>query len=742
MLHEILLSLSGHPSALFPTQSLENGTTSANIDFPLLSPPEQALLKSIGQLSRLHRDIRSHASAISAQHPSTICRAVATAITTIHLARFQRKILEVEEGILRKDARSVGAYNIVPLAGVVGEFDEWTRLMEWFWRTVCLIQDPNGARTCSGVAIIDRLRQEAQTGYPDVEQAALDLGKVAEAAWLRQLSTWLLYGKLPAFGAEDFFVHKVDDVEFEADAKLLPKYVTPSTASSILFIGKSLNHIRIRGTAEGTPRRAGTELDLLPIHLKHLSTLALPISSSALSSAVASIRLSLSRNTLQQLLPLPKIINLLTIFRDYFLLGKGEFAVSLITTAEAHLQSRNKNTGPQSTTKGGLTDSLRGLVIKEAELTTILSKTFSTLSSLVEDDSTDAESLDFARGLFRLTTAKSSNITKRASNNKSSPPTFNDFLLPIPTTLTMELKSPYDLFATSAELGVYSNLHSYLLSIRRAHMRLGDLWRQTQLRRVHPAPLGPPLSCSEHGLKVLEIRRARARKRNADMRGTWATCSAAVFLLGEMGNYFEGEVVGGAWGDLREWISPVMANVEEDDGDGDENTATANKPRHHDPETLSSAHRTFLSTLTHTLLLTDLKFTKVLRELLQHIDGLVSLLHRLQSTQSNMDLEEDEGIVDVLSNSSAEEYDSITKELGRARSRVDSGLKSVVARLRELDGSEERVHVGSESLGGDGGEGGEGYRGWRGGGVERLLMRLDVHYGHERDEEDGGNDLV
>jgi hypothetical protein len=745
MLHEILLSLSGHPSALFDHP--KTPSDDVNNAFPLLSPQEHALLASIGRLSRLHRQVRDHAATISASHPSIICRAVATAITTVHLARFQQKILDVEARILKKDATSVGAYNIVPLVGVVGEFDEWTRLMDWYWELACFMQPVKLLKgtSCTGSGLIDKLRQEAQTGYPDIEEAALNLGRVAETAWLRQLSTWVLYGRLPAFGAQDFFLKQIEGPsvapEYETTNSLLPKFVIPETASSILFIGKSLNHIRLKGVSQdvGTVQKTGSELDLLPTHLRYLSELALPISSSALSNAISAIRLSLSRNTLQQLLPLPKIIQLLTLLREFFLLGRGEFAVSLINEADERVRSRNRASSAKPP------ENLKGLLIKEAELTTILNKSFTVLSSYIDDDEGVDYTLDLARTLIHLTLSKS-------SSPKSKPPTdrpqlastsFNDFLLPAPTTLTLDIPSPYDLFISPTEVGIYSSLQSYLLSIRRAHMRLSDLWRQTLLRRIHPAPLGPPASCSDYGLKLLATKRERAGRRNKDMRVVWATCSAAVFLLGEMGGYFEGEVAGEAWEHLHGWIT----QEEKRPSSGHQQTSasspsglatsiqglslnisyqskdqTLKRKQPHDPQSLTLSHISFLTSLTRALLLTDLPFCTALRSLLQSIDTLVAHLHRLQSIQESRDLEEDEGVMgDVMVNLETEEK-QCWREIIRGVNKVDGGCKGVVGRLRELDQE-------GGGRGGDEGKGGYGEEGafvpWRGGGVERLLMRLE-----------------
>lgn len=166
--------------------------------------------------------LRSFGAQIAASHPSTICRAVATAVQNIHLAAFQRKVLQVEEGILKKDAGLVGAYNIVPLTAVVGEFGEWTRRMEWLWDMTEFMLKKERAEDgtelfCTGAAIANRLRSELQTGYLDIEETARSLLRVAETAWVKQVSAWILYGRLPGFGADDFFVqHSLDADEVRA----------------------------------------------------------------------------------------------------------------------------------------------------------------------------------------------------------------------------------------------------------------------------------------------------------------------------------------------------------------------------------------------------------------------------------------------------------------------------------------------------------------------------------------------
>jgi hypothetical protein len=237
------------------------------------------------------------------------------------------------------------------------------------------------------------------------------------------------------------------------------------------------------------------------------------------------------------------------------------------------------------------------------------------------------------------------------------------------------------------------------------------------------------------------------------MRKVWATCGAAIFFLSESGAYFEGEVVQESWKHFREWIinpeqrpsssgqpqssaSTVTRHITElsppdSPSVGFRRSVTDSERAPHDPESLASAHRRFLDSITYSLLLTDFSFTRSLREFLAHVDELVAFVTRLQTIQQNLDLEED-GVVDDLANYAQEEKE-VSLELDRARKRVDSDLKSLVARLREIDAE----RVGSGSYPGQSTLRSGSYEPWRVGGVDRLLMKLDWGSGADDGDEDG-----
>ncbi|KAL4990896.1 gamma-tubulin complex component protein [Aspergillus falconensis] len=767
MLHEILLSLSGQQSSLFSFQTEEDAVSEES--FPLLSPPEKALLASLARLSRLHVRLRAHTALICSSHVSVICRAVSTAIRNHHLGAFQKKILEVEKAILVEDSGYVGGYGIVPLATVVGEFAPWTRRLEWLWGVVRFIlptTKKEHTQSCTGAKLIDHLREESQTGYADIEEIVLHLVGAAETAWMRQLSTWLLYGNLPILGKGDFFIQEADSeeneglastVQFAIHTQLIPQFVSPHTAASILFIGKTLNLIRAkRGPSGHTSDGLLTSpVTLQSEHINHLAGLKSPISAPKLSNAVDSIRTSLSQSTFSKLLPLPKILEILSLLHDFLLLQRGEFATALVLHADARLRGRQR--GQETSTARRVSNSVDGLAIKEGDVATTLTNTWAELYSLQNEEDPVDDELDLARKLVRLSLQPREHGQNLGFSGdaaaepvaETSSVSFDDLLFPTSTSLTVQVCPPLDLFLSASDISIYSKMHSYLLGIRRAQIRLGDLWKHTPLRRSHPSPWGPPRSNSRFGRSRLQMGRQRENARTSQMRAIWATSSASLFVLSEIGSYFQGEVINGSWQHFREWIEAGVSDTSSPSASRP-GTATSSKtrniglatskrsedepgaaPRRHDPEALTAVHRRYLFCLVQSLFLNDAPFTKALRDLLARIDHFITLVIRLERAQRNMDLESDEGVVDALVDYASEERD-VWNALRAARADTENGINEVIARLRDIDDS--RAQEGrmmfepAASATGSwmiGHMNGCSFRPRKAAGVDRLLMKLD-----------------
>jgi hypothetical protein len=761
MLHEILLSLSGHSSPLLQRASKNEPAQDDETYFLQLSPPERALLSKLAYLSDLHIRVKRNTEEISSFHTSVICRAVSSTIASKHLKQFRMKVLEVESSILSKDARFVGGYDIVPLSTVVGEFAPWSRRLEWL-RDVVQFMLPtkeqgksSKAADCSGPAIIDFLRHELHTGYEDLQEMARSLVGAAETSWLRQLSSWLLYGTLSSFGARDFFIHADEPrdaaspatSEFLLDSTLVPGFISPGSVKSILFIGRSLNQIRSQMPATASD----PVVDMIPTHLDYLQSLTSPINTLALSSVLSAIRLSVSQNALSQMLPLPRVLEVLDVLHDFLLLGRGEFAVSLIHHTDQRLRDRHRSLDPRRPVrKAGRLDDI---ILKDGEVAEVLKQTFDELITLQGDEDLSDDTLDTGQQLLRFSIDKSPPHTQH-----SHAITFRSFLFPTPTLLTVFLPtdSPLRLFLSPADLRAYSIIHAYLLSIRRADMHLSSLWKLTSLRRCHPRPLGPPLSSTRAGGAKLATQRRREDARARKMRCYWAITGKALLLVSELGGYFQGEVIKNHWEHLQNWIhsfqpsgkspssvrgsrpSTASSAREAENLRASHNTFgtshssqglndTRQMPNRNDPATLAQAHQSYIRSLVGALLLTHAGFVSTLRELLSNIDHFVALFERLLPVQHGLDLQEDEGVVDALANYAADEKD-ILSEMERSRILLERCLMDLVEKVRDVDEQRGTDNINFQLMTDDFDDMGFGeaaYVPWRGRTVDRLTMRLE-----------------
>lgn len=766
MLHEVLLALSGHPS---PLLSKSIGEPNNAFFSSILSPAEVVLLRSLAEdLGDKHKHTREGAKKISIEHPSTVCRAVSSAIVSVHLAAFQKKILEVEKDILERNSEIVGTSNIVPLSGLVATFDGWKRKLGWLWSLVQFIQ-PQAATVasrssegsqepCTASLLLDYLREATHTGYADVEQLSLHLVEIAEKTWLKSISAWILYGRFPALGGTDIFITENEKIDINGEttkdyginADLLPQFVTDSSATSILFIGKALNHIRKKSIAGVDEYRedASPELELLSIHLGYLSSLIYPINTSRFSAVIDTIRLSLSRNALQKLLPLSKVLEILRVLKDFFLLERGEFAIALISAADQHLESKQNR--PISNPKKPGSEHLGSLAIKDREVSAILAKTWTTLTCLygIDDEDNDGD-LDLARELLQLSLKSEESKVPRTTVDhadrksfKVSSTKFNDFLLPTPTSLSLRVLSPLDLFLSPSIVEAYSHIHSYLLAIRRGHLHLSKLFLLSNLRRDHPSPRA---RSQTNKSKILVLMRERANRRSKAMRSIWASIGSATFLLTEIGEYFQGHVITSSSQKFHAWLDnftpkgPTSSpgkpprSAESDEG---RRKPSENNSAPHDPESLSQAHHQYLSFLIHSLFLHHAPFTHSLRVLLLAISHLAALLQRLSTVQEILDLQTDTAPMDHPKTTSQSEEDDLMNRIRDAKADLDSAAEALVKVLREIDrdrtfGSAAWTDPGSNAMGlglGVGVEDGKGiFSPWSGGSssVKRLLMRLD-----------------
>ncbi|ETN41959.1 uncharacterized protein HMPREF1541_03898 [Cyphellophora europaea CBS 101466] len=732
MLHEILLSLSGYQSEIF--EKVKNTEHHVEGIHNFTSEPERAMLETLAHIAQLHIDIKQIAARIASDHSSVVCRGVASAILDVHLAAFRKKIIQVEHSILRQDSSYVGGYGIVPLSTVVSDFAPWTRPLEWLLKVTRVAgrqsEQESAKGYCTGNEMLDFLHSETHTGYADVEELAVSLLITAQKMWMRSVASWILYGRLPTLGTGDFFIQQnpnrtsvVDD--YILDRTLVPRFVSRSSAESMLAIGNALCQLQVQN--RGT--RGSQTMALLPKHLRILETLEYPLNQSILQLAVEEIDCSISQNVLSEIVPLHQILGVLDVVHRFMLLSNGEFATALIEHAGDKIRLRQTAPAVKPARKVGRIDDL---TITDAELNSILTKSWDELAALQTGQAVDDETFNLARGMLAL------------HGIQEGERHFIPLATLMPNATVLDLKLAVDstlkLFLSPADLRSYAAINAYLLSIRRTELHLSHLWKLTPQRRCYPTPFGPPISASPYGQSALASRRTREQARSTAMRRHWATASKALFVVNELDAYLHGEVIRNSWDHFQGWLQegsrPSSSRSGSRPGTASSaktaSTGLSRSKQMNDPRTLAKGHHTFLSALYSGLLLNNAEFVKALRELLNSVDHYIALFSRLSSIWSGLDLQEDEGVVDAFSNYKEEER-TVLAETTRSRIIIEEGVGVLVERLKDAErkrdaegpiGAMDGLDLHAASV----------FIPWKGRNMERLIMKLDYLAGaHAQD---------
>lgn len=750
MLHEILLSLSGLPSPIW--EDLRNGRTPQDDGDDvslgsLTSPAEKAMVEVLAELAHLHIKVRDATSIISTSHPSPICRAISTRIRTHHLRAFVEKVIHVETSILDQDAAYVGAYRIVPLSTIVSDFQPWARPLRWLWKTVqpsqrSLVETPS---SCSGAVILRSLRNEAYTGYTDLKNISEDLLVVGQQAWVHTLMPWILYGQIPSFGAADFMIQAGQpDDECCLRNDLVPYFITPATAETILSIGLALQQITPRtGLSQKTSNLTKSCTALMPTSLQQIKSLQYPLKDTSVSNVVTFINDTISQAALSVILPVSVILDLLLVLQEYLLLRDGEFSTCLIQQAEKYLaayQARSEASNPIRKL-GKLSD----LNINDAETSAVLDKTWAELSAFVPEKDSESQLRDKAANLLRLAKPATSLPVSSLLPNAAS------------LVLQLPLNSPMSIFMSAADIDCYRTLSAYLISIRRAEFQLTKLWREPTHRRCHPTPIGPPRSATRQGQHILVTRRRREDRRARSMRQHWASISQALFLISELGSYFHGEVMQKSWEQLYTWLDidtssrPATSKTSSrPTTSSSQRPATHVSPNHtpettkhsrtrkNDPRTIALAHRKYLDALTHSLLLSNTTYTTLLSTLLHTTDHYVALFHRLQPIWTALDLQEDESITSAFSNYPQEETE-IMAEMKRTNTNITGTVHDLISAIRDIEKQRDLPDLSTGTaqlnMSGTGEDGSGAFEPWRARTLDRLLMKLDSLAGDDRSDQ-------
>ncbi|CAJ0823814.1 20798_t:CDS:2 [Entrophospora sp. SA101] len=401
MLHELLLALSGYSGDLFvqyPSGSEQPETFKIPPDFPFLHDAERSSLERLAELGFYYHKIldfldqqRNKCLVMSNDNSNNsnnnskglFIQALCNSINDI-LKDFQKIIIESEMGILNKEANMCG---IVPISQIVSAFGDYFIILPNLYQLINELKEDSDNNKYFGCRILNLMKEKCNSGIPELRSIMLILLQTCHKVMYQHITSWIVYGHLQdPYG--EFFVKdlttkshkKIDNNDkdnnnhqfiqsswhrrFVLDESFIPNHISIDIAKSILFVGKAIATVKNSGKSSSLSSSSYNSNSALPqeirsLHLKYLMELSSqPIfHKSEFESTILTIRHNVAKWLWQVVLTGEKVIDCLETFRNYFLLGKGNFALSLVEQFE-------KITIPRLST--------RIISIKEQELNSLL----------------------------------------------------------------------------------------------------------------------------------------------------------------------------------------------------------------------------------------------------------------------------------------------------------------------------------------------------------------------------------
>ncbi|GBC08070.1 hypothetical protein RclHR1_00790020 [Rhizophagus clarus] len=468
----MLLALSGLSGDLFVPYPPEPGVaTTFKIppDFPFLHEAEKSSLERLSALGFYYRKItnfldkqrgrnenNNNSEFIESREDKnfTPCgsflHALCNAINEV-LADFHKSIIESEIRILSKEDNMGG---VVPISQLVSAFNEYYIILPHLNQLINDIEQ-NSVKYF-GCRIINLVIDKCDTGVPELREIMLKLLHACHEVVYKHIASWLVYGQLvDPFG--EFFIKdktlKLNPTEireqfsrskwhrrFILDESFIPNHIPNDVAKSILFVGKAI--ATVRNSTKPYEKHSKFPDQIASLHLQYL----LELSSRSvfhqieLENIVNIIRNNVAQWLWQVVLTGDKVVECLETFKNYFLLGQGDFTTSLVEQFEKLPTSRLSST--------------RVPLIKEQEMNSLLVR--ASVGTLAEKD------LAFEKFRFK--------IPEKATSM------FDDILVGVPLRFEYDIGWPLDLFVTSEDLSKYGDIFSFLISLRRTQFKLQKVW--------------------------------------------------------------------------------------------------------------------------------------------------------------------------------------------------------------------------------------------------------------------------
>jgi hypothetical protein len=502
MLHELLLVLSGYPGDVFissPAAPQESTTFAIASDFPLLHDAERSALNKLAHLGWQYSKINGFVRGIRNSMTSNTVRAVTAVAAVPHgsyiqalavalndiLKEYRDTIINCEQRILGKQDYLNGA---VPIVHIATAFAKWTIILPALSKLLSEIKaDPAKWHGCR---LLDLIVMKSHTGVAELRDIAHRVLYHLHVVLYKQITSWMIYGHLsdpyheffitkriplpspsnsntsisPAFastGGEQETPGSNASGQFDhcLEQYFIPSHIPLDLAESILFVGEIVKTVRDNSTTQSNMLPTGMIERHLQLMLQLTNT---PNDTSYSASNILQLQrvVSIIRRATaewmfhQVLVGDHDILRYLESFKDFYLLGQGDFARNMIDECD-QLSSIAKDSSDMAAPER------RQQRYGRRQLDAVLHK--AQVGCVCED----------SQELFRYALR----ATRSQDGQQPELPLFSSFLLNnTPTSLKYHYRWPLNLFLTAADLSHYASMWEFLISLKKVQSKLNSLW--------------------------------------------------------------------------------------------------------------------------------------------------------------------------------------------------------------------------------------------------------------------------
>ncbi|TPX47461.1 hypothetical protein SeMB42_g02440 [Synchytrium endobioticum] len=559
MIHEVLLALHGCPGDLFIIDNT-NGKLVVSPDIPFLHDSERAQLNQLLELAQLYMHLES-----CTKHPNLpLLAAVKSRYIASGSGSASTSTDHVHQNDLRHAAR--GVYHQALYMALNEYLNGYRKQILLVERKVLDYLDPdtNGGRTpltfvnvtfaqfhlvfvhlsdlvhqvesnlaeYHGAKILSLLHHKCNTGLPAVRQAMLQLQHACLGVMYRQITTWMIYGELNDPYAEFFIRKNAEENSIEAGADLTPTvidlhesrtrwhseymihhhstppFMSTRVAENVLFVGKAISTIRESPTINNQQviRTISTTFltDFVALSRQQV------YKDAELEVLVEKVKTHVSRTLWKAVVVDGHVSRHFKAFKDFYLLGKGEFYVSFLDGCDVVRQQA----------------AARLSLVTEYDMDNLWKKTARDTTA-EHDPAVDCFAFKFVKP------------DERATGSIQS--LFESELVHLPLRLEYAATWPLDLILTRLDMDKYNALFTFLVYLKKVQMRIQRIWSLT-----NAAARG---SASGSGLD--SDTRPREQTSTANLtRVLWSVRARMMFFIDHLWSYVQMDVLESQYGVL------------------------------------------------------------------------------------------------------------------------------------------------------------------------------------------------